>query len=337
MPGRPLLKKLDVESAAVFRALQLGDMLCAVPALRALRGALPGVRIALVGLPWAGAFARRFSRYIDEFIAFPGHPAFPEQPVDERQQAPFYETMQARGFTLALQMHGSGDASNSVVQTFRARATAGYTRGGAVPGERDSFFPYPDEGAESSRLLRLAELIGAPARGANLEFPLTEADWDELNASGLAASLIPGSYACIHPGARLRDKCWPPELFAEVADHLANEFGVAIVLTGSDRERDLTCAVARAMRMPSINAAAPISVGAMAALMSGARLLVCNDTGVSHIAAGLNLKSVVIFSKADIVRWAPLDHQRHRCINDPAGEQAGVVLEHARMLLAGVN
>jgi ADP-heptose:LPS heptosyltransferase len=75
----------------------------------------------------------------------------------------------------------------------------------------------------------------------------------------------------------------------------------------------------------------------MACLMRGARLLICNDTGVSHIAAGLKLNSVVVFSKADIARWSPLDRHRHRCIWDPGAERASVVLEHARALLSGTE
>jgi hypothetical protein len=332
---RPLLHRLDVESLVVFRALHLGDMLCAVPALRALRTSLPHAHIALAGLPWARQFVQRFACYLDEFIPFPGHPALPEQAPQPEPIATFYADMCERGFTLALQLHGSGDSTNEIVGGFGARAMAGYCRGEGTLTANTVLYPYPEAGAEPERLLGLVERLGGVSAGTELEFPLGQADDHELDQSGVASGLSPGSYICIHPGARQRDKCWPPERFALVADRLAAEFGVAVVVTGSADEADLASQVARHMQAPAVNAAAPISIGAMAALMRGARLLVCNDTGVSHIAAGLKLKSVVIFSKADIARWAPLDRHNHRCIWDPDAERAAVVLQHARALLAG--
>jgi ADP-heptose:LPS heptosyltransferase len=331
---RPLLQRLDVRSVAVFRALQLGDMLCAVPALRTLRHAAPHAHITLVGLPWAAQFAQRFSAYVDEFVAFPGHPLLPEQPVRQNELTAFYSDMCGRALDLALQLHGSGDISNEIVAGFGAKAMGGCTRGDPVCTEGTVLLPYPQTGAEPERLLDLLEKLGAPRTGDELEFPLTREDHGELRDSGVAEGLAPGTYICIHPGARHRDKCWPPERFAEVADRLADEFRLGVVLTGSAAEAGLATQVASHMRNRAVNAAAPISIGAMAALMNGARLLVCNDTGVSHIAAGLKLKSVVVFSKADIARWAPLDRHNHRCIWDPDAERASVVLEHARALLS---
>lgn len=327
----PWIQRHGTASLAIFRALHLGDMLCAVPALRAIRAALPATRITLVGLPWAHEFAVRFSHYVDDCIAFPGHEAFPEQPVQQHLLADFYAGMRARRFDLALQLHGSGEHSNLVTRAFGARAMAGY--GDGKTSTKEAFFPYPDSGPEPLRLLGLAELLGAPRTGTELEFPITDADQRELGASGLGSGLLPCSYICIHPGARDRGKCWHPARFAQVADKLADEFGVKVVLTGAANEAGLTAAVASRMRHKAIDAAAPISIGAMAALMSRSQLLISNDTGVSHIAAGLRLNSVVIFSKADIRRWAPLDPERHRCLWDPEGERVEDVLEHARKLL----
>jgi len=338
MDNTPLLQCRNIASVVVFRALQLGDMLCAVPALRALRAALPQAHITLVGLPWAGQFVERFARYLDDFLPFPGHPDLPEQPLREEELAGFYQAVRFRRFTLALQLHGSGEISNGIVGRFGARMTAGCVAPG-MPGPDPGFIglPYPANGAEPLRLLDFMIKLGAPNRGSHLEFPLGRHDWDELDASGYAAGLEPGRYICLHPGARSFDKCWPVRNFAYIADALAHEFGLAVVLTGSEKERALADDVAAHMSAPAINAAGPISIGAMAALMSGARLLVCNDTGVSHIAAGLGLNSVIIFSKADMTRWSPLDLVLHRCVWDPAGAKTDEVLAEARQLLAGAE
>lgn len=330
----PLLQQPGIDSVVVFRALQLGDMLCAVPALRALRGALPHARITLVGLPWAAQFVARFSNYIDDFLAFPGHAGLGEQQPQQELQAGFYDTIRSRRYSLALQLHGSGEISNGIVRDFDAQHTAGYASSPLPEDDTFTCLPYPDSGPEPLRLLDFVTELGAPDLRPQLEFPLHDEDWQELQASQLAEGLQAGEYICIHPGARFRDKCWPPQKFAHIADQLALEFGLTVVLTGSARETDLTAEVASHMQTPVVDAAGPISIGAMAALMSRSRLLICNDTGVSHIAAGLGLKSVVIFSKADITRWAPLDQTRHRCVWDPAAEKSSEVLALACDLLA---
>jgi ADP-heptose:LPS heptosyltransferase len=331
----PLLRH-DVRSIVVFRALQVGDMLCAVPALRALRASCPLAHITLVSLPWARQFAGRFPDLLDDFVAFPGHPGMAEQAVQVAQLAPFYASMRAQQFDLAIQLHGCGPLSNEVVAQFGAAVQAGFVKSSCSAFAHEPWFmPFPDSGPEPLRLLSLMQHLGAaPSFDARLAFPVTVADDAELAASGLTHGLSPGAFVCIHAGARLSNKCWPLDCFAHVAESLAAQWALDIVLTGSPAEHALAAELARRIRRPVRNAATSLSLGAMAALMQRARLLVCNDTGVSHIAAGLGLPSVVVFSTADMERWSPQGQLRHRCIWDPRGERAALVLAQANALLS---
>lgn len=63
---------------AIFRALYLGDMLCSIPAVRAIRTAYPDAEIHLIGLPWQRDFVSPFDGYFNHFIEFPGWPDLPE-------------------------------------------------------------------------------------------------------------------------------------------------------------------------------------------------------------------------------------------------------------------
>src|SRR5215216_5176584 len=148
-------------SIAVFRALQLGDLLCAVPALRALRAAAPGAKITLIGLPWARWLVDRYPRYLDGFVEFPGYPGLPERAPDLSRIPGWLAAMQARRFDLAIQMHGSGGIVNPLVALLGAGRTAGYVVPGQLYPDEETFMPYPAAEHEVRTHLRLLALLGA--------------------------------------------------------------------------------------------------------------------------------------------------------------------------------
>ncbi|MGS1004071.1 glycosyltransferase family 9 protein [Burkholderia glumae] len=299
---------------AVFRALQLGDMLCAVPALRALRRAAPAARIALIGLPWAQAFVERYADLLDELIVFPGAPGFPEQPETDAGLPGFFAAMRARHFDLAIQLHGSGGVANTLLLELGARANAGFVQPGEA-ARRGTFVDWPDKLPEPERYLRLMEALGAPAVDRRLAFPLQPRDHDECAALIAEHGLEPARLVLVHPGAQLPSRRWPPERFAALADRLAAD-GWQIAITGTAAEAALADAVCGAMQAPARHLAGATSLGGLAALVARSRLVVCNDTGISHVAAALRTASVVVASGSDTRRWAPLDRVLHRVLAD---------------------
>lgn len=292
----------------VLRALQLGDLLCAVPALRALDAAFPHARITLAGLPWARKFASRFERHIDRFIEFPGFPGMRERAVDFEALPAFFYLTRYSQFDLALQMHGSGEVTNLLAILLGARRSAGFYRPGRFCPDPARYLEWRDDEHEVLRWLRLAERVGAPAQGTHLEFPLQAADLEEAASFGLAG------YAILHPGSQLASRRWPASRFAQVGDALAAE-GLQVVLTGSSAESILTRRVKDLMRAPSLDLAGRTSLGGLAALVGGARVVVANDTSVSHIAAAMSTPSVIVACGSDTRRWAPLNRRLHRVLH----------------------
>jgi ADP-heptose:LPS heptosyltransferase len=309
---RPLGDRLPVK-IAVLRALQLGDMLCAVPAMRALRRALPQAEIILIGLPWAREFVERFDHYCDGFVEFPGFPGLPERDFEAAAVQRFLAEAQRAKFDLAIQLHGSGAFVNPLVALLGARLTAGYFVAGEWRPDAERFMPYPEGEHEVRRHLLLMEFLGLPAAGDELEFPLRDRDRQEFAALASAYGIRSGEYVCIHPGARFPSRRWPVERYAKTADALAR-LGLQIVITGSRDEMELAGDLSDAIESPHVNLAGRTSLGAAGVLLEGARLLISNDTGVSHLAAALRTPSVVVVTGSDAARWAPLDCRRHRVV-----------------------
>src|SRR5690606_25635378 len=189
---RNIMELGHVRSIAVFRALQLGDMLCSVPALRALRAGFPMARITLVGLPTATAFLERYPALLDELLPFPGAPGLPEQPARRSGLGRFYDGTRARRFDLALQLHGSGKLTNAIVARLGGRRMAGFVPSG-MPAPQ-GFVPWPEAMPEPLRYLELTRALGLPDDGPALEFPLGPADHAEATALMVATGLRKGGY-----------------------------------------------------------------------------------------------------------------------------------------------
>jgi ADP-heptose:LPS heptosyltransferase len=302
----------QIKKIAVFRALQLGDMLCAIPAIHALRNAYPNAEITLLSLPWAKWLVKRFDNYFDRFIHFPGFPGLPEQAFDPGAFAEFLPLIQREKFDLVLQMQGNGSIVNSMIELFGAKHAAGFSTEGHYAPDYNLFMPYPDQGSEIDRHIALMGFLGIPSQGNSLEFPLNATDLQQLDY--LALPVERGHYVCIHPGSRGTWRQWPTEHFAALGD-FCYEQGYKVVITGTKDEANITSEVIAKMGYEAIDATGKTSINTVAALINDAALLISNCTGVSHIAAALKTPSIVISMDGEPERWGPINKQLHRTLN----------------------
>ena len=318
---------------AIFRALPgLGDLLCTVPALRALRAGRPDVEVIYIGLPETAPLVARYSAYVDRFLPFPGFPGLPERRADVLRLSGFLAEAQSFSLDLSVQLHGSGEQTNAVVALLGARRMAGHYRAARPPGDAALFLPWSDSCSEVRRALRLIAHLGCPSDDESLEFPVAPSAESELASVSELDRARARPYVVLHPGSSTAERRWKADGFAEVGDHLAAR-GYGVVLTGTREERTLTTAVRAAMDREAVDVAGLTSLDGLAQLLVGASLLVCNDTGVSHLAAALRVPSVVVFRASDPARWAPFDRDRHR----PVRGSVRHVLAETRRLVHGVR
>lgn len=322
-----MIEKISgIKKIAVFRALQLGDMLCAVPAFRALRAAYPHAEITLLGLPWAKTFVDRYDEYFDRFIHFPGYTGLPEQAFDQQAFDIFLKKVQSENFDLLLQMQGNGTIVNKLLRDFNAKYLAGFCN-------KDSFvlsplfMEYPEYGPEVKRHLALMQHLGIELRGDEMEFPLNNKDYAELEE--LLLPLQPKKYVCVHAGSRGTWRQWSPNHFALLADY-CNSKGYISVLTGTKDEETITREVRKSLKQPAIDVTGLTSLGSLAALVKNARLLVSNCTGVAHVAAAVQTPGVIISMDGEPERWA---HDIHAMIDWTKKPSLQKVLEATDELL----
>lgn len=329
----------------VVRALPgLGDFLCATPALRALRQLWPDAQVSLVGLSSTRRLVQLYNHLVDELIPFPGFPGIVEKAPNTRALPAFLSEIQSREFDLAMQMHGDGSITNIFTLLLGAQRTLGFY----LPPDGDrfagDFAPYPEELHEIYRNLALVEVAKSqgqvskfareqgPEWDESIDFPLTSEDEEAYAQLAKDHGLRTREYACLHAGGSDPTHRWSPESFAAVGRWL-REQGFQIVLTGTSGEAETTTRLAARLGTPVTDLTGQTELGALALLLHRARLLVCNDTGVSHLAAAMETPSVVVFVNSDRRRWAPLNHALHRAVG--TGDRAPVSVDRVLEAVRG--
>mgnify|MGYP000722281558 CR=1 FL=1 len=314
MPG--LLHRLSVppQRVAVLRASRIGDFLCAIPALRALRAALPDARITLITVPLLRGLAERLP-YVDEVAPFPGFPGIAIQLFEAQNALHFLQRMQAKKFDLALQLQGSGVYSNPFLLLLGARYNAGFVRTGDAAVRLDAALPLPQQGHEIHRALALPVFLGALPAGDHTEFPLTHVD--HLRAEALLQKM-PRPLLGLHPTAHDPLRRWPLDRFEQAARTLHARYGGTIVILGGAGEYDYNRVLAERLGGICRDLTGLTALGTLGAVMTRLALLITSDSGPAHIAYALGAPTVTVFRAGGSYRYGPPQAGPFRALEPPA-------------------
>lgn len=256
-----------------LRALGLGDLLTALPALRALGDAFPGYRRVLATTPGVAPLAVH-AGVADEVL--------PTEPL-ARLAWP------APAPALAVNLHGRGPQSHRVLLATAPRRLVAF-RCGEVPGPE-----WRADEHEVQRWCRLLAESGIPTDATRLELAPPHVPV----APGVEGATL------LHPGAASPARRWPADRWAAVARG-ETAAGRSVVVTGGPAEVGLAREVAtRAALAPSAVLAGATGVLELAATVAAAGRVVCGDTGVAHLATALGRPSVVLFGPVPPSRWGP--------------------------------
>lgn len=306
-----------VERIVVLRAGGLGDLLFAVPAMRALCAAYPGAEITLLGSPAAAALLGDRGGAPDRVLELPPVPGVNAPPtigvvVDDRVSR-FLAQQRDAGYDLAVQLHGGGRYSNPFLLAVEARCTIGTRTPDAALLDRAIDYVYYQH--EMVRGLEVAGLVGADP--VELE-PSIAVKPEELRAAeerfGRERPIV-----ALHPGATDPRRRWPAERFARVAAELARE-GMRVVILGDADERELCRSIAfvagetlaKGRSDLVVDASGTLSLPELVGLLGASCLMVGNDSGPRHLAQAVGTPTASVYWFGNLVNAGPLERGRHR-------------------------
>lgn len=281
----------------------IGDVVMLGPALRAMRSAMPEAHITLMASQ-AGAQAAALLPWIDEVIV---HRAVWQElggadAPDSRAQYLLAEGIAERDFDAAFIFTSFAQSpyppayvaylAGIPVRVGQSKEWGGQVLTHLVPA-------LPDDAHEVDRNLHLLRSVGMPAASTAMEVAIPAPARREaarlLEQSGLSAP-----YIVVSPGASCAARRWPLSRFAQAAALLQAASAFDVVVIGSATETGQAGQLATRLGPRAASVAGLTGIASLAAVIEGASLVVCNDSGPMQLAEAVGTPMVVAFSGTEL-------------------------------------
>jgi lipopolysaccharide heptosyltransferase I len=163
------------------------------------------------------------------------------------------------------------------------------------------------------RGLLLLRAVGIQCHNIEYRLPITAEHQRRADRLLADQELAGRGFVAINPMAQWETKLWDQDKFAQAADRVGSQFGLAVVFTGGPEDVSYVHAIQDQMTTESINAAGRTDLLTLAALLQRAEAMITTDTGPMHIAAAVGTPTVALFGPTAPWRTGPYG-EGHRII-----------------------
>ena len=204
-----------------------------------------------------------------------------------------------------LLLDARGDIRSNLLSFFiAAKKSVGYdwTGGGClltdVVYQKQKYGNYYEENRNIDSWKNLLTYLGVEVDDLKPRLYISN-DEDCWANSFLAAHNIKNGdlFIGIHPGARVKAKCWPLDRFAKIAEHARDNYNAKIIVfiepSGYGEDISISGEFIKVK----------VSLRQLMALTKQLNFLICNDSGAMHIASAVNTAVVAIFGPSDPRVW----------------------------------
>ncbi len=280
----------------------IGDIVHALPALAAIRLALPDAEIS-----WAverrSAEILRGNRLIDDLIELDTRALRSGRIVRDRlpEASRQWNALRARKFDVALDFQGLLKSA-TIAKLSGAPRRCGFSRSNLrEPASRvlltETFDVPPRTHVIRKNLILAENALRISVPFDDFEFPIFTDEFHRLEAEKIVEQ-TGENFAILNPAGGWTTKLWHAEKFGALADRLWEENGLISVITTAPNERELAERALRNSNSGKVFTAQP-SLKGFYELAKQAKIYVGGDTGPTHLAVAAGAPVIGIFGPTE--------------------------------------
>lgn len=271
-----------IKSICLVRLSALGDVLMVVPLVRTIQNYLPQAKLTWIIARPAYDLVEGMENI--EFIVI-------DKPKNIGDYWRFKKQMSHRQFDVLLASQATL-RTNLLYPLIKAKRKIGYDSLRADDGQawfvKESISPGREHTLEG--FLKFAEPLGIKDKLIQWDLPITSSDYE------WAQQHLPqdGPILVVNPAASKPERCWSVNRYIEVLEKARDKWPVQIVLTGGPGEYERQLANQILQKVPALDLVGKTKPKQLLAVLSRASVVLCPDTGPSHMSTAVNTPVVAL-------------------------------------------